>query len=82
MTEYTVHDNADWRFDSHGFISFDDAADFAESYGLTQITVWADSDAGNGPEATLAYRGGEWHDVSYYGPFDKFWVPVTRKKEV
>ena len=81
MTSYTVHDNADWRFDSGGFTSFNDAANFAESHGLTKITVWGDGDAGNGAQATLEYRDGQWHDVSYYGPFDKFWVPVTQSLE-
>jgi hypothetical protein len=76
---YTVHDDKDWRFDTDGFTDFNQAADFAESHGLTKMTVWVDGDAENGAQATLEYRDRQWHDVSHYGPFAKFWVPVTRK---
>lgn len=77
---YTVHHDTDWRLDTDGFTTFNTAADFAESWGLAKMTVWVDADAANGAKATLGYCDGEWHDVSYYGPFDKFWVPVTRQK--
>ena len=76
---FTVHDEVDWRFDTDGFKTFAEASTFAESHDLTKITAWIEDEEDNGPAASLRYRDGQWHDVTYYAAYSKLklWVRVT-----